>query len=126
MRRVAHDANPASGVMIQRFSPQQRPFVGRIDVADDSLDVFVPVGEVAQAFLPAARLIPGFHAPIVTFHHADKIQDLAAPHRVSDDVTAGANPVDAHQAALMRRQTLHRNQAACSPFARCSVTRSSV
>ena len=60
----------------------------------------------------AARLVPGLHAPVVALDHADKVQDLATSQRVRDDMAAHAEPVGPDQPALMRRQTLHRHQAA--------------
>src|SRR6185312_6579804 len=112
VRGVAHDADAACRETIQRLPPQQRPFVGRIDIADDRLYVMVPVAQVVQALLARAGLGPGFQLPVVAFHHADEVQQLPAPQRIGDDMAADTHPVGAHQPLLVRRQAFHRHQAA--------------
>jgi len=103
MRGIAEQSDAPMREARQRLAPEQRPFVGLGDVADDGVNVVVPAAKVSGAFFAAAALGPGFHPP-VAFDNADKIEDLTSAQQIIDDVATRTDPVDADIAPHVRRQ----------------------
>ncbi len=104
------DASARDG--LARLAPEQGPFVGLLDVADQFVDVIVPAREVRRAFLARALLGPGFDAPVAALHDPDEIEQLAPPQQIVDDVPARPDPVDPDVAREARRQLRDRDQPA--------------
>src|SRR4051794_13723480 len=112
MGGIAEERNAPARDLLARLAPEQRPFVGLLDVADQLVDVRVPTAEVRGAFLARALLGPGFDAPVPALDDADEVEQLAAPQKIVDHVAAGPDPVDADVAGEARRQLRHRDQSA--------------
>ena len=72
----------------------------------------MPAAEVVGEFAFGAFYGPGFHLPVVALDNADEVHELAAPYRIVQHVAARTEPVRADHTRKMRRQPIHRHQAA--------------
>src|SRR3954447_25363667 len=88
MGGVADERDTPARDLLARLAPEQCPFVGLLDVADQRVDVGVPTAEVLCAFLTRALLGPGFDAPVSALDNADEVEQLPAPEEIVDDVAA--------------------------------------
>jgi hypothetical protein len=58
MAGVPEQGRTAIGPFRERVSSDQRPFVWRIDIANDLVNIFVSAGEVGGAFLARSGIGP--------------------------------------------------------------------
>ena len=112
MAGVAQQRDAALAPLRHRPAHHHRPFVGCLDAGDHLVHVGVPAAEVVGELVLGALRHPGFDLPVVALDEADEVHDLAAPHRIVQHVAVRAEPVDALHLPQMRRQLVHRHQAA--------------
>ena len=79
---------------------------------DDLVHVGVPAAEIVGELVLGALRHPGLDLPVVALDKADEVHDLAAPHRIVQHMAVRPEPVDALHLLQVRRQLLHRHQAA--------------
>src|ERR1700722_16099488 len=112
MAGIAEQSDASLRPLLHRATHHQRPFVGGVDVVNESVDVLMPVAEVAGELAFAALYGPGFHLPVSAFDDADEVHEFAAPYRVMQHVTAWSEPIRSDHSCKVRRQPIHRHQAA--------------
>src|SRR6185503_5899217 len=83
----------------------------------ESLDVRVPAAEVPRELVGRAARAPRFDTPVGALEHADEVHHRSAAQWVMHDVPARPDPVRADPACHVRRQPLHRCDAAPSHVA---------
>jgi hypothetical protein len=110
MAGIAEQRHPSHRPSGDRLAEDERPLIGKLDIADHGLHIDMPAREITAELVGGAGFSPGFDFPIAALDDADEVDLPRAADGIVHDMGARPDPERAGVAGNTGRQMHRRHQ----------------